>query len=234
MNGIVYVAGSGSGGTLYAVSETDGQLLWTASMNVGDQSAPAVSEDGVFVSYPCRTYKFAPLTGGSVWHNSTGCSGGGGKTAAYANGNLYVRDDTSPVGTILNATTGNKSGEFGSTAMIPIPALGATRSYFLVGGVLQEGDLLGQNSAWSFSGSGTLVTAPILVKDWVIMASSAGTVFAVDSATGTQVWSGSAGASISGPDEHNVSAPLSGMAAGEGYLLVPAGSRLVAWKLIGP
>ena len=35
-------------------------------------------------------------------------------------------------------------------------------------------------------------------------------------------------------EQQNVSQPLTGIGAGEGYLVVPAGSRLTAWKLVGP
>jgi len=40
-DGIVYVAGSSVGGTLYAVRERDGQLLWTRSVANGDSSSRA-------------------------------------------------------------------------------------------------------------------------------------------------------------------------------------------------
>ena len=50
VNGIVYVGGAGSGGTLYAVNETNGQVLWSNPVANGDISSPTVSNDGV--SFP--------------------------------------------------------------------------------------------------------------------------------------------------------------------------------------
>jgi outer membrane protein assembly factor BamB len=49
-NGIVYIGGAGDGGTLYAVDETTGHLLWTAGVANGDDCSPALSDDGVFGS----------------------------------------------------------------------------------------------------------------------------------------------------------------------------------------
>ena len=63
-HGIIYVAGAGSGGTLYAVSAATGGILWTAAVENGDDSSPAVTDDGVYVSYACGvSYRFDPSTG---------------------------------------------------------------------------------------------------------------------------------------------------------------------------
>lgn len=233
--GVVYAGGAGSGGTLYAVDEVDGALRWSSGVMNGDESSPAVGLDGVFVSYPCQVYKFDLLTGSPIWHYNGPCEGGGGKTAAYAPGALYVRDLlTTPVGTIHDAFDGAAIGTFGTAAMMPIPALGAGTGFFLSGGVLEGRDLSTQGLIWSFSGDGTLTSAPIVVEDIVVIGSASGTVYAVDAVTGAQRWSGAAGAPIPAPDEQNVSQPLTGLGAGEGYLVVPAGNRLTAWKIVGP
>jgi outer membrane protein assembly factor BamB len=92
-NGVVYTAGAGSGGTLYAVSESDGRLLAMQSVENGDQSSPALSDTGVFVSYACnQAYGFAQATLAPIWHFSGPCEGGGGKTVVYAGGRVYTRD----------------------------------------------------------------------------------------------------------------------------------------------
>src|SRR5512135_307063 len=107
--GVVYAGGAGSGGTVYAVSQLDGAVLWTASVANGDQSSPAVSDDGVYVSYACAmSYKFNPQNGAKLWNFSTGCSGGGGKNPVLYNGKLYVRD--SAANYILDAATGTSLG----------------------------------------------------------------------------------------------------------------------------
>ena len=102
--GVIYTGGAGTGGTVYAVNATNGALLWTQSVMNGDYSSPAVTSDGVYVSYACpNVYKLDPVTGAKIWHFAPGCSGGGGKTPALYNGRLYVRDST---GTIHDSTTG--------------------------------------------------------------------------------------------------------------------------------
>jgi outer membrane protein assembly factor BamB len=233
VNGIVYV-GAASTGTVYAVSESSGNLLWQAAVNGGGQSSPAVSSDGVFVTYPCQAYKFDPLTGATLWHYSGGCSGGGGRTAAYANGLLYMRDWSTTLGLIFNAATGAQTGNFSTNISTPIPAFTTQTGFFQIAGTLQGIDLSTHNVLWSFAGDGHLVSAPIVIDQVVIVGSSSGTVYALDAATGSQIWSGSAGAAITGPDEQNVSQPLTGFGAGEGYLVVPAGKVLSAWHISGP
>jgi outer membrane protein assembly factor BamB len=232
VNGIVYV-GAASTSTVYAVSESSGTLLWQAAVLGGGESSPAVSSDGVFVTYPCQAYKFDPLTGATLWHYTTGCSGGGGRTPAYANGLLYMRDWSSTLGLIFNAATGAQTGNFSESISTPIPAFSAQTEFFQSVGTLLGIDLATHNILWSFAGDGHLVSAPIVIDQVVIVGSSSGTVYALDAATGSQLWSGAAGAAIAGPDEMGLSQPLTGFGAGEGYLVIPAGKVLSAWH-IGP
>jgi outer membrane protein assembly factor BamB len=230
VNGIVYVGGASYGG-LYAVNESYGNVLWTARVNGGGDSSPTVSSDGVFVTYPCQAYKFDPLTGASLWHYSGPCTGGGGRTAAYANGLLYMRDWSTTLGLIFNAATGAQTGNFSQTSSTPIPAFSTQSEFLLNAGTLQGVDLTTRNVIWSFTGDGKLVTAPIVIDQVVIIGSSSGTVYAVDAATGSQLWSGVAGVSIAGP-ELGLTQPQTGLGAGEGYLVVPAGNVLSAWQLV--
>jgi outer membrane protein assembly factor BamB len=231
VNGVVYVGGAGSGGTVYAVDEANGNVLWTAGVANGDQSSPTVSADGVFVSYPCQVYKFDPLSGATLWHYSGGCSGGGGRTAAFANDRLYVRDWTNPSSQIFDAATGTSIGTFSATA---IPALATQTGYFMQAGTLRGIDLASQQVLWSFAGDGQLTSAPIVINQVVIVGSASGAVYALNAATGAIIWTGAAGAAIAAPDEQNVSQPLTGFGAGEGYLVVPAGNLLTAWRITGP
>jgi outer membrane protein assembly factor BamB len=240
VNGVVYLGGAGFEGTLFAVDESNGSILWTASVENGDTSSPTISNDGVFVSYPCQAYKFDPITGAALWHYAGPCEGGGGKTAVYANGLLYVRDaNSSPAGQIFDATSGTLTGSFTSKAIpgttgAPIPALTMQSGYFLNSGILQRIDLTSHNVLWDFPGDGQLVSAPVVIDNHVIVGSANGNVFAIDASTGAQIWSGSAGAAISAPGESGLGEPLTGIGAGEGYLIVPAGKVISAWHLSGP
>jgi outer membrane protein assembly factor BamB len=116
-----------------------------------------------------------------------------------------------------------------------MPAIGPTTGFFQNSGTLQAVDLASHNAIWSFAGDNKLVSAPIVINQDVIVGSGSGNVYAVDAVTGLQIWSGNAGSAISAPDEQYVySQPLTGFGAGEGYLVVPAGNVLTAWKLSGP
>jgi len=226
VNGVVYTSGAGGAGTLYAVNEVDGSILWTAFVENGDQSSPAVSSDGVFVSYPCQAYKFDPISGASLWHYSGPCEGGDGKTAVYANGLLYTRDPGNG-NYIFNASTGAQAGTF--TGYI-LPAFSSQTGYFLQNGTLNAIDQSSQATLWSFQGDGHLTSPPIVIDNAVIIASSTGTVYALNATTGATLWSGSTGTIINALDEQD-DVVKSTLGAGEGWLVVPAGSTLTAWKL---
>lgn len=222
--GIVYVGGAGEGGTLYAVKEATGALIWSRSVQNGDTSSPAVDARNVYVTYPGQYYAFSRATGAPVWYDDEGIEGGGGWTAVVADGHVYARDSiTSPK--ILSAATGAVQAPFGSTT---VPAVGGGVAYQLDGATLQAVPDAGLGSiGWSFAGDGRLDTAPLLTGSTVWVGSSSGELYAVDAATGHLLSSTTVGTAISAPDEY--SGPLTGMAAGDDSLLVDAGSTLVAF-----
>ncbi|TMD20127.1 MAG: choice-of-anchor D domain-containing protein [Chloroflexi bacterium] len=222
VNGIVYTGGAGSGGTVYAVRESDGALLWTGSVMNGDNSSPAVTSAGVYVSYACgQSYDFDPVSGALLWHHSTDCSGGGGKTPVLANGQLYVRDASSG-NVVLDPGDGHALGSFTANRA---PAISGARGFFLNNSTLTAIDLNTNTTLWTFTGDGALSSAPIVVNGFIYVGSTNGNLYAIDP-TGNQVWTANVGQAISAPDEQNVSQPLTGLGAGYGYLLVPAGNTL--------
>lgn len=231
-NGVVYVGGAGVGGTLYAVRESDGRLLWSRSVANGDQSSPAVDSQAVYVSYACQqAYAFARNLGTLLWHHTSSCSGGGGKTPVVAGGTVFARDNV--LGDLmLSASTGSELGAFNAD---PAPALANDAAFMLNGSNLTAISNGGQGSTlWQFAGDGHLDTAPLVVGSLVFVGSSAGELYALDAAAGTTSWSTNVGSAIPGPDEQNVSQPLTGLGASNGTLVVPAGSQLIAYRTAGP
>jgi outer membrane protein assembly factor BamB len=226
--GLVFTGGAGSGGTLYAVNESDGSLAWSQPVENGDNSSPAVSSTGVYVSYACgQAYDFTPASGTQVWHDNTSCEGGGGKTPVLANGSLYVRDSTFPG--VLDASTGAQLSSFASSG--PAPAVTSSNLFDLQGGTLSSsGSAPGAPANWTFAGDGTLSSAPVVAGGLVFEAGTSGNVYGLSVSTGQVVWSANAGAPVAAPDEQNVSQPLTGLAASGGLLVVPAGSTLVAFR----
>jgi outer membrane protein assembly factor BamB len=226
VNGIVFVDGRG----LHAVDEASGNELWMIS---GGDTSPTLSPDGVFVSTGCSAFKLDPIVGSVLWNFQEACSGGGGRTPAYANGDLYARVlfDTSlnkNANLVLDAETGKQLGTFSADV---IPAFSSTAGFFLSSGTLTATDLSSGKTLWAFSGDGHLVSAPIVIDSVVVIGSASGTVYALDANTGASLWSGSAGGPIGPPNEEG-GGPLTGLGAGEGYLVVPAGNVLSAWRVI--
>jgi len=83
------------------------------------------------------------------------------------------------------------------------------------------------STVWSFTGDGGLVTSPIIVDQAVIVGSSSGLVYALDAATGAQLWTTNVGSALSSGTGNVISA----LAAGDGLLVVPAGNTLSAFTL---
>lgn len=228
--GVVYTGGAGSGGTLYAVDAASGAVLWTQPVANGDNSSPAVTANGVYVSYACeQTYAFTPKSGDLMWRHETGCSGGGGRTPVIADGGVWVRDDAGMDPSVLNAADGKLRGTYEATGWSPAPAFDGRQGYFVDDGVLQERHSRTLATRWKFEGDGQISTAPIVVNGYVYVGSLSGRLWALNGATGESVWSTDVGASINEPDEHNVSEPLTGLGAGGGLVVVPATNLLVAY-----
>jgi len=225
-NGVVYVGGAGSGGTLYAVDEVTGGLISTASVENGDDSSPALANGNVFVSYACnQAYGFGQSTLSLLWHYTTGCEGGGGKTVVYAGGRIYTRDFYGNL--VLDATSGTLIGSWAPANVgVLAPAVDGTNVYSTTP---STHTLTGPT--WTFSADPQLDTAPILLstpsRKYVVVGSASGALYALDAATGATVWQTTV-APISQPDEQN-EVQLTGLGAGQGLLVVPAGNTITAF-----
>jgi outer membrane protein assembly factor BamB len=223
-NGWVYLVGGNSGSAPYGIDAGSGSIVWQQFTPSGTGSTPAVSSQGVYIAAPCSTDGFALLTGVSLFADSGGCEGGGGSTAVVANNVLYSLMGDLTNGIYVNATTGAQLGTF--TADV-VPAITSTMGFFLKSGTLTAKSLSDFSTVWSFNGDGGLVTSPIVVNLAVIVGSSSGQVYALDAATGAQLWVINTGAAI----YSGIGNVISGLAAGDGLLVVPAGNTLSAFTL---
>lgn len=230
VGGRVYTGGAGSGGTVYAVDETDGKTLWTASVANGDNSSPAVTSTGVYVSYVCpQTYRFNPTTGAQIWHYSGPCEGGGGATPVLYGGSLYVRDSlvNSDNGVILNATSGIVTGYFNSQFA---PAFAAGTAFYTESNSLTAVKISSGATQWTAvpSNGDSYASPPIVVNQVVYVGTAAGNLEGYNTLTGAKVFTVNVGAPISAYDSFGFSSPLSGLGAGGGLIVVPASNLVVA------
>jgi outer membrane protein assembly factor BamB len=217
-----------------AVSADTGAVLWTTSVINGDTSSPAVTSDGLWVSYACPTaHKLNPTSGTQVWIYLSGCSGGGGKTPALYNGRLYMRDVVQDW--ILDADTGTVLGNFNTKNN---PAFLGSTGFFLDGphvfgsfGTLRARDINTNAELWSFAGDGQLQSGVLVVNDFVYIGSASGKLYALNAATGRQAWVTTAGASIPFVAEGNTHQPTTSFAAAEGLLVIPTSTTLVAYEV---
>jgi outer membrane protein assembly factor BamB len=116
-NGTVYTVGSGGNGTLFAIRTSDGLLLWHVSVEGGDNTSAAITQNDVFVAFACpQVYDFNPVNGAQLWHYDSGCHGGGGSVPAVDRDLVYAEDDQTGMhnGIVLNADTGAVWGHFDS------------------------------------------------------------------------------------------------------------------------
>ena len=164
-DGMVFTAGTGIGGTLLGLDGVTGAMRWSAQVMGGDDSSPALGPEGLFVSYAClQTYGFEPTAGTALWYAAGPCEGGGGMTAALYQGRLWTRD-WSTGNAVFDASTGVKGQAFASDR---IPAFLDTRAFVLLGSTLSALDLTTFQTLWSFTGDGTLASAPLVVNGEIL------------------------------------------------------------------
>jgi outer membrane protein assembly factor BamB/putative cell wall-binding protein len=220
VNGRVYVSGNAG---VQALDGRTGSLLWTAPLGAGQKSTPAVTRDGVYVSYSCNNaFGFVPATGSLLWRHTGQCVGGGGRTVAVHDGLLYTRDFDGNL--VLDALTGRPVGSHPGTR---IPALWDHGGVFV-----GNGDIYGRDSEgvprWQLLGE-QATSAPIIVNGAAYVGTATGRLLALDATNGSVLWEDVLGSPVPVPDEHNVSQPLTGFAAGEGLLVVPTLDELVVY-----
>lgn len=227
MTGTIYVSGLF---TIYAVSALDGSVKWSTPNAGGDQSSPAVTTTAAYVSYACGdAWALSPSTGAVIWHRTSSCFGGGGRTPVFYNERVYIRDPFLGGENIaLDSGTGIPVAENPAGTA---PAFHGSTGFFLNNSfTLEARDISTGALKWSFTGDGNLRSAPIVVNGTVYIGSGGGKLYALDASTGTNTWSGTVGAAVNAPDEHNLLGPLTGLGAGEGLIVVPASNLLVAYE----
>jgi outer membrane protein assembly factor BamB len=223
-DGIVYTT---NGGTVTAFDGTSGAQLWSHGLG-GTDGVVAVTRDGLYDASPCTAVDLEPTAGMTLWSNNSGCSGGGGATPVVADGVLYSPNSSSgSSGTVFDAETGTIKGSYSAGT---IPAFSPTTGFFLNASTLQGISRSNNTVLWSFAGDGQLVTAPVAVNNYVFIGSSSGKLYGLDATTGQTVLTQDLGAAIPITSESG-GAMYSGLAIGDGLLVVPNGTKVTAFTL---
>ena len=223
--GLVYTLDDG---VLTAFNETNGAQAWQQYVS-GTNGAPAVTVDGVYAAPVCYAYDLQPASGTVIWSTNTGCEGGGGDTPVVASGRMYAPLGGFYGGNVYSAESGAVLGAFSASAA---PAISTSNVFMLNNSTLQGIALSNNQILWSFAGDGTLWNSPVAVNNYVFVGSSSGNLYALDAATGAQVWTKNLGAAITGPATGgNATQGATGLSAGDGLLIVPAGNTVNAFVL---
>ena len=220
-DGHVYLTGSGSGSTVYAVRGSDGAVVWSKELPSGS-GTPAVDASTVHVSMACQhAMAFDRASGAVRWEHHGDCTGGGEGTPALHAGRMYPLSGNPA---IYDAATGAVAG----TAGVGTPAFADGTAYFAAptGGVFAV-DAANWAPRWAAAiGGGS--EAPLLSANHVYVGSEEGYVAALSRADGVVRWCAATGLPVQG-STGNVDRPDSGLGAGGGLLFVPAGGALIAY-----
>ncbi len=211
--------------TLFAVSGTTGAILWTAPTGSGNDGTTAYADGVVYLANSCaRTAAFDANTGKQLWVYEPTCSGGGGTAPAVYAHDVYVRAPTS--NKLFDAAGGQILGTFdGMQAPSFVDGVGYFLKEGVSGGTLEAVDVAGATLRWSFTGDGSLSSAPIACAGAVFVGSSTGNLYGLDT-SGNVAWTtylGAYGLNLDQPE-------IESMVIAEGTLFVPSGFTLFAFR----
>ena len=213
LSGLLYVsAGSFSGPKIFAFDEASGSIVWSNQVGGYFGTSPSVTPTGVYVNTGCSYYDFAPATGAQIWSSTSNCYPNNAGAAVTADNLVFVQD---PSNAILDAQTGAVIGSFPGNNP---PVMKGDVGYFLDNTTLSAINPMTSRLFWEFAGDKSVLTPPLVVNDYVVVASQQGNLYVVDAAKGTAAETIGLGG-----------APAAPLGAGDNLILVPLGNTLVAY-----
>jgi outer membrane protein assembly factor BamB len=229
---LLFFSGSGFGGALYALSQESGSIVWSFPVHSGDASSPSLAPEALFVSSACEQASAVdPRNGCQLWSHFGPCLGGGGGTAVLVGERLWVRGPEfaeKMTNALLDRRTGTQLRSFDATRL---PAFDSAAGYFVVGSALSRRDLATDAPGWAFmAGDGGDLLDPLVVPGDVYVATSEGMLYAVDSSSGTAVWSDRVDSFLDQSIDVVASGSVRfGLAADRDHLIVPTLKHLIAY-----
>lgn len=238
--GTVYVEGDGHAGTAHALDETTGKIRWSTDLYFGAGSIPSTSPGSqtVFFSGDCGTYALATGTGAIRWHQEV-CSGDG-PPGVVGGGRIYVNEPAPAShllsgGVILNASTGARTGSFGSQTNVSIDRSTAILTNYVNTRDATKVVVTAVNEStkatiWrrTFPGDPHQELSPIIAGGIVYLFNRDGTIRAVTEKTGAVRWTGRVPDYIDEPI-----ALYTAPALAAGFLAVPTDNSLTVFAHSG-
>jgi outer membrane protein assembly factor BamB len=250
--GTLYLDTTNDAGNRAAIRETDGAVLWDVNNHfvpVGDYDGGPVTLAGSnLVGYDTDGNGVGsnPLTGQATWIDAgdgyvpSGMLGvAGGNLAWFGDVDAGQNWDlgTGAGNVAIDPSTGKVVGSFpAGTSPVFADGIGFQRREVVIGQTALGSTLLGGNLAafnpatgatvWTFtgtSGSHDVASMPLAADGYIFAASSGGKVWALNPTTGAVVYTFT-------PTATNTVYLDTGIAAGDGYLVVVAHGRLIALK----
>jgi outer membrane protein assembly factor BamB len=133
-------------------------------------------------------------------------------------------------GATFSADTGTLLRQFeADSSKDPAPAFAGRLGFFVHAGVLTARNVETGATIWSFTGEDGFGSSPIVAGSTVYIGSAGGVLYALDRVSGRVLWSAQAGPSFLG-SERPMQLMWTGLGAGNGLLVTPAGNRLTAWS----
>ena len=233
-DGVVY-ASDGDGFGAYRGS--DGAQLWRVVADDAtelDGGGAALSADAVYPPARCPV-ALRRSDGGVIWQRPDACRDHV-STPALAGARLYLRNDFAAAdGFVLDAGTGalvrpfraDYAPAFTRNGLGLFPDEEPPDTDFQAGHTLVARSLVTGRRRWTFRGDGYLDSAPLVVNRTAYVGSGSGRIYGLSLRSGRPRWRVDLGDPVPAPQEPGQI--LSGLAAGNGMLLVPALGRLVAY-----
>jgi outer membrane protein assembly factor BamB len=223
--GAVYAAAAGVDGTMYAYNEKNGALKWTAAV-MSDESSPAVTQTGVFISANCPE-DFRPSDGTLIWGFKGPCESFGSIPVLFDKLLFAGTDEVSSAynGIIVNSKNGKTAGTFSA---VRTPAFANGLGFFVNGSTLKAESIPKMKQIWTVtltdSGYYGYVTPPLVVGDIVYITTEADNLLGYDINTGKQK------VQIKLVNNSYINDSDTSLSFGDGELVVPDGKHLIAFQ----
>jgi outer membrane protein assembly factor BamB len=224
-HGVVYVGGAES--ALFAVDAQTGARRGTRQRR---GSTPAVNDTAVYLASSCGATALDPQTGTALWDRASSCTSSAAPLPVLYGGRLYGVGDMNSL-YVFDAASGQPQQIYAAQSA---PAFAGPRGFVVAGNQLQAFAVDSGAILWTFTGvdpdsrpdfgrTAGFGAPPLVVGNTVYIGSGTGALYGLDPASGHPV--------VTIPD---LGGPIAtGLGAGAGILVVPAGGHLVAFTTGG-